>query len=170
MHPGIAPVIGGRGLAALIDPDLGTVFSNQTSGTAENVFDGITNQQRTDAASKSSTAANSMYVGKTWGGGQKVAAQSARVYGSNDQGYVNAGNPTVTLTLYGKNGTAPAFGTNGTALGSVTFSDTGNESGNPRDIASSDPNSYWDHVWINLTQPNNAGVYIAEIQFTGWVS
>lgn len=155
-----------RGAPTLLDAAGASLISNYNAGVPAGVFDGVTNQSRTASIQKGSAASNSMYVGVTWATPRAIA--NVRCYGSNDQGYVNSGNPTVTLTLYGKNGAAPANGTDGTALGNVVFTDTTNESGNPRDIISSDPMTYWDHTWVNLTQANNAGVYMAELMFNGY--
>lgn len=85
------------------------------------------------------------YIGKTLSAAK--ALTRAVVHGSNDSGFSVDSNGSVTLSLYGKNGTAPANSTNGTLLGSITFTDTNNESAG-REILSSDAWTKYDHVWI----------------------
>jgi len=153
-----------RASAALIDRTTGTIITNFDLRTSA-AYDGTTNQAGSAATFKNNAVANSGYSGKT------LATPSAMyevvVYGSNDFGYAQAADPTITLTLYGKNGAAPASGTNGTALGSITFVDTANESAG-RTISSADVYTVYDHVWVNLTQANNVNLAIAEIEMYGW--
>lgn len=100
-------------------------------------------------------------IGKTLASATRIS--KAIVFGSNGEGFVGSGsNPSVTLTLYGKQGAAPSTLTNGTSLGSVTFTDTSNESAG-RTITSSDTSTFWDHVWIVITTQDNMA--IAEIEF-----
>jgi hypothetical protein len=55
----------------------------------------------------------------------------------------------------------------GILLGSVSFTDTANESGNPRTIPSNDTSTAWDHVWIDFSHDGPVNMcFIAEIQFT----
>lgn len=167
-HQALLAVSAGRGAAALIDRTTGTNIGNGTvGGGLAAAFDAVTNQTDSSCAAKAAAAANSMFVGKT--NAVPTAIESVTVYGSNNSGYVFSTNPACTLTLYGKMGVAPANGTDGTSLGSVSFTDTANESASPRTINSSDTATYWDHRWVNLTQANNAVIYIAEIQTTGWI-
>lgn len=56
---------------------------------------------------------------------------------------------TITLQLYGKQGTAPANGTNGTLLGSITFTDV--NATTTKTINSNDTTTEWDHVWVRGT-------------------
>jgi hypothetical protein len=55
---------------------------------------------------------------------------------------------TVTLRLYGKNGAAPANGSDGFKLGEITFTDVNAVGSRP--INSVDPVTAWDHVWITI--------------------
>ncbi|MFN8700545.1 MAG: hypothetical protein ACK5XB_07460 [Rhodospirillales bacterium] len=152
-----------------------TTLSAITGGTGTNIgdftgnsglagiFDGFTNQDNVGCGYKPS--ATSGYAGKTILPGKRIV--QAIVWGSNNIGYVNAIDPTVTLVLRGKTGAVPASRTDGTSLGSVTFADTGNESGNPRTIVANDTATTWDHVWIDFSHDGAANnVFIAEIQFT----
>lgn len=87
------------------------------------------------------------------------------LYGSNDQGYVNSINPTVTLDLYGKTGAAPASATDGTLLGSLSFTDTSNEGATPRTITSTDQDTPFDHAWVRASHNGAANTLaVAECQ------
>lgn len=150
-----------RGAAQTL-PSAGlTTITNATSDAA-NAFDGVL-QAASASARKTASAANSMYIGKTYV--TPPAVYSARVFSSTDLGFV-ASNTALTLTLYGKTGTAPANGTDGTVLGtaSVNF----DSPGETKTITSNDTSTYWDHVWVNITQSNNTAIYVAELQINGW--
>ena len=165
--------IQGRGGAE--DQTSGATISNATATGA--VFDNGFNQVAGVGAYKNATAANSMYVGKTLAAPRAIA--NVRFSGSNDNGYAN---PTlfdditdraVTFRLYAKTGAAPANGTDGTLLGTLTINDnpgffTGSNQSAIRTIASNDPTTLWDHVWLNVTQPNNKPIYLSEVRFAGW--
>lgn len=151
---------------ALVPGGTGTNIGDFTWGSTAGlpgIFDGVTNQANVNGGGK--TTATSGYFGKTYSGGKRIT--QAVVWGSNTDGYVNGANPTVTLVLRAKTGTAPASRTDGTSLGSVSFTDTADESGNPRTIASSDTTTLWDHVWIDFSHNGGAAnCYVAEAQFT----
>lgn len=153
--------VGPRGASKVLDRTLGTILTNFTNNPA-NAFDGNTNQAIASGAYKAGTAANN-YIGRS----RPVAIEGVTTYGSNNEGYVMSANPTVTLTLYGKQGAAPASGTDGTALGSIAFLDTGNENAG-RIIASSDTSTYWDHVWVNMAQSTTNVIAMAELVMRGW--
>jgi hypothetical protein len=149
---------------ALVPGGTGTNFGDFTgNGGLAGIFDGVTNQNNAGAGYKN--AATFGFAGKTYSGGKRIA--QAVVWGGNNTGYVVGNNPTVTLVLRGKTGTAPSSRTDGTSLGSISFTDTENESGNPRTIVSSDTTTVWDHVWIDFSHNGAAeNSFIAEIQFT----
>jgi hypothetical protein len=143
-----------------------TTISDFDVSTAP-AFDGTTNQAQVSCALKNNVAAGTSngYIGKTLG--TPSAIHSAVSHGTNDKGYAFTGSPsgsTMTLSLYGKQGTAPASPTNGTLLGQISFTNQANESVG-RTIASSDTTTVWDHVWVYLTQPDNANNGFAEILF-----
>lgn len=94
------------------------------------------------------------------GGARRIT--KAIVHGSNTTGFDNGGNNNVTLTLYGKQGSEPTTSTDGTLLGTTTFTDTNDESAG-RTITSSDSDTFWDHVWIRF-QIDNTGIRSAEIR------
>jgi hypothetical protein len=141
----------GGSATELILTDGTTKLGNATGGgNLAAAFDGTTAQAA--AASASLVSSTSIWVGHTLT--TPKAIYKAVVYGTNDVGYVTGANPSITITLYGKNGTAPANGTDGTELGSVTFTDTADESGNPRTITVDNPlnETVYDHVFINIVQ------------------
>jgi len=82
------------------------------------------------------------------------------VYGSSDQGFVTGANPSVTLTLYGKN-TADV---SATSLGTLTFTDTADESAG-RTVTSSDTTTRWDKIYVELTCGTTQSMRIAEARF-----
>lgn len=147
----------------------GTVFGTTPSLNALTaIFDGVTNQAGSACAQATGT---NFYVGKTFS--TPKAINKVTCHGSNSSGYIASSNPSVTITLYGKQGAAPASPTDGTSLGSITFTDTANEAA-ARDITSSDQATLWDHVWINITVGASALIAPAELimveQFVGGVS
>lgn len=159
----------GRADAALIDRTTGTAIGNMnTSGGLAAAFDGNTNQARTACAEIQD--ATEGYIGKTFA--VPTALESVTVYGSNNTGYIRNSNPSVTINLYGKTGAAPGSATDGTLLGTLTFTDTSNESGNPRQVNSSNTTTYWDHGWVRIIN-DTAGideVSCAELLMTGWIT
>lgn len=152
-----------RGPASLIDRTTGTNIGNATeAGGLAAAFDGVTNQSIVAGARRSNNTL--MWIGKTVA--TPTAVEKVTIFGSNDQGY-HFQNPVMTVYLHGKNGAAPTAGTEGTVLGSISFTDTANESA-ARDITSSDINSYWDHVWVRVTSGTTSNTFLAELQITGW--
>lgn len=150
----------------LIDRTLGTNIGDMTSsGGLAAAFDGVTAQAATSGATKLSNTFG--YVGKTLATASVIS--KAVVYGSNNAGYVNSINPTVTIDLYGKTGSAPANSTNGTLLGTISFTDTADESGTPRQVDSSS-SAVWDHAWIRVSHNGAANnIHVAELLlFEDW--
>ena len=152
---------GGPGVAIELT-GLGTNLGNLTGGGGlAAAFDDDTTQ--TAAASASNSGQDNRWVGKTLPTPKAIA--KAIVHGSDDQGYITSANPSVTITLYGKNGTSPNSRTDGTAIGSITFTDTANES-TGREIIPTDTETVWDHVWIGVVN-NAAGttaINVAELR------
>lgn len=140
---------------------LGTVIGDMTGGGGRAAaFDGNTGQAATACARLASTTSG--YVGLLLGLASTISSVIA--YGSNDQGYVSASNPSTTIQLYGKQGTAPSSSTDGTLLGSSTFTDTADESGG-KSIASSDTSTIWDYVWIRVSTASSSTLNVAELRF-----
>ena len=140
----------------------GTNIGNMTGGGGlAAAFDGTTSQAIASCASLASVTTTA-YVGKHLATSSVV--RGVTVFGSSDQGYVSGANPTTVLNLYASQ-TAPSNSTNGTLLGTLSFTDTGNES-TGRVITSNDPNTVWNYVWINPTTASSSTIDIAEIQLT----
>jgi len=148
---------------AAVSGGTGTSIGDFTSAAGlAAVFNGFTSQSIDGSGTKVGTSG---YVGKTYSPGKSI--QQAVVYGSSDAGYVRSINPTVTLVLRGKTGTAPASRTDGTQFGTLSFTDTGNESASPRTVASTDQTTVWNHVWIDFSHNGASNeCAIAEITFT----
>jgi hypothetical protein len=134
----------------------GTVIGNFTTGTA--AFDGVTSQAAAACALRNTQQFG--FVGKTLAAPFAVGA--AVVYGSNDAGFVTGANPSYDIDLWGKNGTAPANGGDGTLLGEFTFTDTADESAG-RVILSAN-HTVWDHVWVAVNGGSAVNHRIAEIR------
>lgn len=151
---------GGSPVETLVDRTTGTNIGNMTSGGASGLapsFDGITNQV---AAAATGITGSPGYVGKAHAIGKKLSRVIC--YGSNNVGYVNTGTTTsVTITLYGKNGT-PASATDGTSLGSITFNQNAVNESTGRQINSSDTTTAYTNYWVYI----NGGAestYFAEL-------
>lgn len=142
---------GGR-VETLIDRTTGTNIGNMTlQGGLAAVFDGVTNQV---AAAVAGTSGVAGYVGKQFGAGK--ALSRVVVNGSNNVGYVNTGTTTsVTITLYGKNG-APANGSDGTSLGSITFNQNAVDESAGRQITSTDTVTTYTHFWVFINGGANS--------------
>ena len=149
----------GEAVETLVDRTTGTNIGNMTSsGGLAAAFDGNTNQT---GASSASTAGAPGYVGKTYGAGKRIS--KVIVYGSNNEGYAFTSNASTTIVLRGKNGAAPASRTDGTSLGSITFTDTTNESA-PRTITSSDQVTTWLHVFVDIDDGLGSAMICTELE------
>jgi hypothetical protein len=138
-----------------------TTFEDATSNEAA-AYDGTVSTAAAAATTK--TSATSIYYGFTFAA--DAAITRAHVWGTSDAGYVTGANPTITMRLYGKTGTAPANGTDGTVLAEITFTDTANESATRRDLISNNNVDLFDHCWVYISQGGAAAsMYIAQIEF-----
>ena len=156
--------VASRGPASPIDRTAGTNIGNMTSnGGLAAAFDGNTSQAQTQCAANTNQIGG--YVSKALA--QPAAIDRVIIYGSNNAGYSNGTNRTITLVLYGKQGAAPSSATDGTILGTLgPFTDIPDESAG-RTIASSDTDAIWDHVWVGYTA-SGGGARCAELQIYGW--
>jgi hypothetical protein len=145
---------------------VGTIISNMSNNGAQaNAFDGVTSQANTTGPGRTTnvTGIAAAYIGKTFSPRKTIF--QAYAHGSNSNGYAFNGNPAITLYLYAKNGAAPSGPTDGTLLGSITFTDTNNES-TGRTILSNDVQTEWDHVWLGIGAASDpSGLYCAEVVF-----
>lgn len=140
-----------------------STFGNLTSGgELAAVIDGETSESTTTSAN--ATTANG-WAGVTLSSPARFF--EAYAYGSNNGGFVNAANPTVSLYIWAKTGSAPATYNDGTVIGSTSFTDTTNESAG-RLITMTDNETEWDHVWIEVSPGSSAAVRLAELRL--WLS
>jgi hypothetical protein len=140
----------------LVDRTTGTAFGNLNAFGLSYAFDGVTNAAGGQCAAKSASGG---YVGKTFTSGKKFSR--AIVYGANDKGFVDFGNPSVTISIYGKNGT-PSNETDGTVLGTITFTDTANESSG-RTINSTNTTTAYTSLWARVVPSSQESTYVAEL-------
>jgi hypothetical protein len=137
--------------------DFNLVGNGASSLALGELFNGTTIHAGALCAGRAATTA--------YGGVSPVNARTvtkAVVYGSTDVGFNDGGAGNCTLTLYGKTGSAPASQTDGTSLGTATFTDAADESGG-RVLTSSDTTTEWNHIWVRF-EIANSGVRCAEIQ------
>jgi hypothetical protein len=151
------------GFGNLLNTSGATPIGDMTGGgNLAAINDGDETEAIADCASKSS--ATSAYIGFTLAAAKKI--QSVKIYGSNDQGFVNGANPNVTLSLYGKTGSAPANATDGTVIGTLAaFADTADESaGKTIVVDGAYNNTEWLHVWVALSHDGSAATMaVAEL-------
>lgn len=108
----------------MIDRTLGTAIGDMTSGGGlAAAFDGTTNQASSAGAVKA--AGTDSFVGKNWGTGNAKTLTGFTAYGSNNSGFIEGADPSVTITLQGS---ADNFVSDVNDLGDITFTDTTDES------------------------------------------
>lgn len=83
------------------------------------------------------------------------AVWSVGFQGRGEQGVVNNETPTVTITLYGKNGTAPSGETDGDELGSDDFTDPGDTT--ELEVFSNDALSTYEYLWARCQISGGGG-------------
>jgi predicted RecA/RadA family phage recombinase len=154
------------GSATPISGATGTNIGDLTGGGGlAAIFDGTTSQNDAASGQTVSGGGTTAYAGKNYSLSPKRITQVV-AYPSNASSWFSAADGTlnVTLTLYGKNGGAPANSTDGTSLGSVgPFS----EDGASRTITSSDTTTLWDYVWVGMLSSGSTGTrYMAELIFS----
>lgn len=140
----------------------GTAIGSMTSGGGlAAAFDKGASEPASACAVGSSS---SSYVGKTFSAAK--ALTRCRAYSSNDQGFIQFGSSSiVTVSFYAKQGTAPASGTDGTLLSSVTLNDI-EASFWSVDLDSPDIITEWDHAWVRVIQGGGGGQsYVGELIF-----
>lgn len=166
MMPAISSSVAGAS-GAEIDRTLGTNFGDCTAdGGLAAAYDGTTNQTGTSCA-RTAGSVTACYVGKT--GDVSRYLSKVTIYGSNNNGYVSSANPSVTANFRAQvGGSAPAnaaaAASAGVLLGSITFTDSANES-TGRDITSSDTTTLYDHWWVSYSWSGAQKANIAEHRF-----
>lgn len=124
-------------------------------------FDGTTSQSYSSSATSPGAPSNG-YIGKNYSSAPKKIIK-VDYWPSNDFGFDGSGSAsTITVILRGKNGSAPASRSDGTSLGSDSFSET---TSGPKTINSTDVATSYDYVWIDIATSATAGMAVAEARF-----
>jgi len=126
---------------SLIDTTSLTKFGDMTySGGLNAIFD-------SSASTSGYAQATSGYVGVTLSEATAIASVELL---PQTNGFDASGLTTsITIKLYGKQGSTPASATDGTLLGQITFTDVNSQT--PRTITSNDTSTLYNHVWVYLT-------------------
>jgi hypothetical protein len=162
-------------IPSFISAATGTIIGNFDTASMANAFDDDTSESKglgVNFAFKDD--ATSGYIGKTVSAFPKQINR-AIVYGTTNQGFATTPNVagtsgdytgSMTFTLYGKVGAAPATATDGTSLGTVVFNDGADESGG-RTISSSDQDTFFDHVWVTFARTDGVAqsFSVVEVRF-----
>jgi hypothetical protein len=144
----------------LVDRTTGTNIGDMTGGGGlAAAFDGTTAQAFLSAAFLSG---GNGYVGKSYGAA-KIYSKFI-VYGSNDDGYDFTVDGTITITIYGKNG-SPASATDGTSLGTTGSFSNNNDESSGRTIVSTDQSNSFTHVWAYVVSgTGGTSTCVAELE------
>lgn len=125
----------------LIDLTGLTTFGNMTYG------DGLAGIMNPDTAHVGYSQSTGGYAGVTLATASKIV--SADII-SADNGFDASSNTTsITIKLYGKTGSAPSSATDGTVLGTLTFTDVNTNT--TKTITSSNQDTAYNHVWVSVT-------------------
>jgi hypothetical protein len=146
-----------RGAVAMIAAATGSVIGDFDT-RASAAFDGNTAQASAAAAFKSSSSLNS-YIGKNFSAAAKKI-DHAIVYGSTVEGF-STGATTMTVSLYGKNGSAPGAYNDGTLLASNSVTDGPSVT----TTLTAAPIATWDYVWVAMEHSGSWSFYLSEIEF-----
>ena len=157
-----------RGPSAVISRLAGTNLGDMTAagfGGLAAAFDGTTSQAGNNCAAKIIAVNNVAWIVKSFAA--PTAMDDSLIYGSYNQGFIVGNTGGVTIQRYGKIGSAPVNSTDGVLVGTLTFSDTNNESAG-RLIPCTDKLTYFDHGWYRISITQNATLLVAECVFKGW--
>jgi hypothetical protein len=158
-----SPATGGGTISGATGTNIGDLT---ISGGLAAAYDGATNTAFNSCAQGAAIVSpTDEYIGKNYSSSPKKIS-GGTIYGSNNGGLCSGFNGSVTVELRGKNGSAPSTPGDGTLLGSLTFTDTSNESAG-RAVSSSDTATEWDYVWhrIQAAQGNASRTSVAEAVF-----
>lgn len=154
----------GGGVETLLTRTTETIihdFNQLGGGSMTLLFDGTTSQAWGGGTTLPYKSGSFCYVGLTLLSASRIS--KLVVYGSNDDGFIFSANPSVTIDIYGKTGAAPSTSTDGTLLGTLSFTDTANESAG-RTITSTDTSTSYDHVWARISTGSSTSITAAEIR------
>ncbi|MBI2235351.1 MAG: hypothetical protein HYU60_00065 [Magnetospirillum sp.] len=146
-----------------ISQGAGSIIQSGWGSNPPGAFDGVTNQPRMGAVAASVNSFNiDAYLGKDLGAGNAKVITGFKVWSSSDDGFVYNYSGSVTIDLYGSN-TAPANGTDGTLLGSVSGTDATNVLFSNLSISNS---AAYRYVWTHWAPYGaNTCQVAAELQF-----
>jgi hypothetical protein len=145
--------------SVVIDPASGSVIGGTwTDGGQTEIYVVVTSRAAGVAANGGVT---DVWSGKTYSGAKIFS--KALLYGSNNGGFDASDNPSITINIYGKNG-APANKTDGTLIGTLTFTDTANESAG-REITSTDLVNSYTSIWFSIIGDGSHSIWVAEATF-----
>lgn len=95
---------------------------------------------------------NNGWFGKDYGSIPRVVTKARLRYYSNS--YVSGSDPSITVVLRGKNGSAPSGRTDGTQLGTITFTDS---SATPRVIEATGNTTAYRYLWFDWAATTGDG-------------
>jgi len=133
---------------ALIPQGTGTVITNYDTRTTA-AADGTTSQAAS-AATRHGVNAQNRYWGKDYGVGVTKYISKATTHGSNNLGYHDGGAVSITIQLRADN-SAPSAGTEGTLLGSISFTQSATDESAGRDITSTNTATAFRYVWVYIS-------------------
>jgi len=139
---------------------VGSAIGNLTGGGGlAAAFNGVGDTYLNSARNSGTTP---RYIGRTVSGRRVFCAI---INPSTDQGFIQNADPSVTISLYGKTGSAPANATDGTLLGSETFTDINVNI--PRSVVAGATNiaTAWDHIWIHVLGDGTNNIAVGELDF-----
>jgi hypothetical protein len=146
---------------AMIPAAAGTAFGPMSlNGGLAAAFNGTTAAITTACATRG--GASDAWIGKDFGAGAKRQLTGFRIYGSSDSGILNGGG-NITITAYGSD-SAPATGTDGTALGSAgPVADSNSIVIENLTSVRGQPFRY---IWLYIAQTGGSqNIYVAEVEF-----
>lgn len=140
-----------------VSQSAGTNIGNMTAnGGLAAAYDSTRAQSA--AASAAAGMGTNAYIGKQLAASKIISR--VRVFGSNNNGFISGGAlSSVTINLYASN-SSPANSTDGTLIGTLTFTNTTDESAG-RDVYSNDLTNAWAYVWVQL---GTIGARVAELE------
>lgn len=161
-----AGIIYSKPLVATLYTATGSTFGSLTQGGGLAAgFDGVNPQAYNTGPGYDGLAVNAnSYIGKSFASAQPIA--KIIVYGTTSYGFCHNAGETVVLDMYARNGT-PANATDGTFLGTLSFTETMDASGKTVNASGGSYN----HVWSVMRSTTGGGSryhHISELEYYTW--
>ena len=121
------------------------------------------NSNRTETTAGAANTGDDRYIGKTWG--SLTTITGFKIWAYTDKGFREGSTADVTITLYGKTGSAPANSSDGTSLKVITVSPDSTTSSPPATAESFGgftAGAYL-HNWVKITVGSNC--HVGELEF-----